>query len=113
MKCRHPETKHDLDDNTGTAKPPFIHQLSSPPALCNEQTFHPKPKLQNPGAMGYLHISAENEVFSEALSDGDPDQPIRERYPFGQAYKPWAQPERCFDCRSICTIQVTFKPLHV
>ena len=52
-----------------------------------------KPKLLHPGAMGYPHISPENEVFSEALIDGDPDQPIRERYPFGQAYKPWAQPE--------------------
>jgi len=44
-----------------------------------------KPKLLHPGAMGYPHISPENEVFSEALIDGDPGQPIRERYPFGQA----------------------------
>ena len=96
MKCRHPEIKHDLDDITGTAKPPFIHQLSSPPGLCNEQTFHPKPKLHHPGAVGYLHISAENEVSSEALSDGDSDQPIRERYPFGQSYKPWATTRTMF-----------------
>lgn len=85
MKCRPPETKHDPDDITGTAYPPFIHKLSLPSALCNEKTFYPKSKLHHAAAVGCLQISAENDVSSEALIDGDPDQPIRKRNPFGQS----------------------------
>lgn len=66
--------------------PPKRHSFSDYlPAPCNEQNFQPKPKLHHPAAVGCLQISAENDGSSETLIDGDPDQPIRERNPFGQS----------------------------